>query len=298
MTGATSVVTRYLVRTAVLAGATAAVSGCASGRSAAQESVVFTSSAKTTCSMASREFARLPKLDTSRPTADHVRRGREILAAARRARVQLGTISAPTELAPDFVAALAAMDALHSAAEGDLAAASEGDPYTSIDAIHSDDEARRAALIESLMALDLPECEAIGAPVVAPWLDRPVVTSGNTVSFIDNVKRATAALGTYGAAVNRAGGPAGLAVAVPVLRASTATFGERIDAIRGDALDDPTLDGQRSRIVSAGLPLAKIMRDVANAAQAGDQPRLAKAAQHFETGASYFAQVTSPEWGP
>jgi hypothetical protein len=291
---AVAVVSRRYLRpvAAVLLVGTAVLSGCASGGSPERTADLFRASAETTCSMASREIATLPKLSAARSTAEHVRRGREILAAVQRARAALGTLSAPTDLEPDFMAALAAMDALHAAANRGLAAASGDDPYVSIDQVR-DDDVSRAALVKSLMALGLPECEAVGAQVVVPSHGKPVVTKGGASTFVADVRAATAALGEYGDVVNRAGGPTGLAAAAPVLQTSADAFGEKINSMRGYALDDPTLNGQRARIVSGGLPLGELMRDVATTAAAGDLTQLAKAARRFETAAGYFAQTTT-----
>ena len=230
--------------------------------------------------MGANELASLRRPEASLPGEENAARRVALSQSAGRTRAQLGKLRVPARFTSDVTTALHAIDAL----QAEFTRGREGEP---------DPQAQASSLTKSLMALGIPECQAIGV-LPKPHSRREPAQIHSTQTFVSDVRGATVALGTYGDAVNRAGGPTGLASASADLRASTNAFEANIEALSQNSLNESGLEAQSLQIVSGGRSLADLMRDVARTAEAraSDRPGLVTSARRFETAAGVFAQMT------
>jgi hypothetical protein len=122
----------------------------------------------------------------------------------------------------------------------------------------------------------------------------PTTSSSEIDRFLRDVQAASGALNAFGTALRDASEPAEVKAQLNDLRAKLAEFDQAIAALDDYTLDNPTLEGERSRLVAAGPAVSDALRSFVDAAASGDLSRISAVLPEVAAKLQQFARASQP----
>jgi hypothetical protein len=123
----------------------------------------------------------------------------------------------------------------------------------------------------------------------------PTTGDAQVDKFLADVQKATGALTAFGNALSSVSNPEEIKSQATALRGQLGDFDSAISAMDGYTLDNATVEGQRSRLVTTGPKVSDVLRRFIDAGSTGDLVKITAILPEVATALQDFTKAAQPQ---